>query len=191
MSVPNTELNPWRPAIKMQAIDQINLTGSNPRKHPKQQITKLANSISRFGFVVPLVVDEENFVIAGEARLLAARQLGMSDVPTICVNDLSPADKAALRIALNRLAELSEWDDATLKFELESLLENPDYPIEITGFEVADVDALLLPAEIAERAEEVPEPPMDPVTLSAPMPLLAVGMVTPGKAAICRPVFSL
>lgn len=182
MTLVNTELNPSRPAIKMQAIDQINLTGSNPRKHPKGQVKKLADSISRFGFVVPLVVDEENFVIAGEARLLAARQLGMSEVPTICVSDLSPADKSALRIALNRLAELSEWDNEILKFELESLLEDIDYPIEITGFEVADIDALLLPADVAERAEEIPEPPTEPVSVIGDLWIIGKHRVLCGDA---------
>lgn len=165
MSLANCELNPWRPVIKMQPCAQVNLAGSNPRKHPKSQIKKLAESISRFGFVVPLIVDEENYVIAGEGCLLAARQLGLPEVPTICMSDLSASDKTALRVALNRLAELSEWDDECLKLELETLLADPAYPIEITGFEVADIDALLLPAELAERLEEVPEPPAAPVSL--------------------------
>src|SRR5262245_37042821 len=80
------------------------------RTHDKNQIEQIKASISAFGFVSPLIVDQDHVLIAGQARLLAAEALGLEHVPVLRLEHLSEADTAALRIADNRLAELAGWD---------------------------------------------------------------------------------
>ncbi|HEY1631861.1 MAG TPA: DNA methyltransferase [Rhizomicrobium sp.] len=112
------------------------------RKHPRRQLKKLAYLIKQFGFVVPILVDQDNVIIAGEARVKAAQLLGLTHVPAIRVLHLTDPEVRALRIADNRLAELSDWDRATLTVELvdlDSLL--PD--INLTGFETPEIDLLI------------------------------------------------
>ena len=79
--------------------------GRATRKHPPGQIRKLAASLDRFGFVLPILIDAEHRVVAGRALLLAAKQLGLTEVPAIRVTDLSEAELRAVRLALNRMAE--------------------------------------------------------------------------------------
>lgn len=82
----------------------------NPRKHSEKQIVKLMASISQFGFAVPILVDEESVIIAGEARVEAARRLKFGEVPVIVAGQWSKAQVRAYRLADNRLAELGTWD---------------------------------------------------------------------------------
>ena len=96
-----------------------------------------------FGWLVPIVVDEEDTVLAGHGRLRAAPLLNMETVPTIQVKHLTPERKRAFMLADNRLAELAEWDDDLLTIELKELsgLEF-DFHFEVTGFETKDLDRL-------------------------------------------------
>src|SRR5262249_8136899 len=108
----------------------------HPRKHTKKQITRIARSIQRFRFNVPILVDADLKVIAGHGRLLAARQLGLSEVPTISLDHLTPAQAKAFAIADNRLAELSSWDDDLLSERLSELSRlDLDFRLDLTGFE--------------------------------------------------------
>ena len=99
----------------------------NPKTHPVKQVKKIANSISEFGFLVPVLVDADNLVIAGHGRLLAARMLGLTEVPVICVDHLTEAQVIAYRIADNKLTEC-EWDLEALESEM-ILLKDMDYYI--------------------------------------------------------------
>jgi ParB-like chromosome segregation protein Spo0J len=83
--------------------------GRQTRKHPAGQVRKLALSLSQFGFVIPILIDGENRVVAGWGLVLAATQLGLREVPAIVVTDLSDAELRALRLALNRISEDSAW----------------------------------------------------------------------------------
>ena len=118
--------------------------GRETRKHPPQQVCKLAASLERFGFVLPILVDAETRVVAGWGLVLAARRLELEEVPAVCLSDLSEADVRALRLALNRLAEDSAWDHAELSVEFSEILEC-DAQIDLTAsaFEVGEIDALL------------------------------------------------
>lgn len=104
----------------------------NNKKHPPEQIDKIAGAIAEYGFDVPIVVDEDNVILKGHGRLLAARQLGLKQVPVIIRTDLSPAQKKACRISDNKVAE-SEYDYAALKLEMESLAEM-NFDLTLTGF---------------------------------------------------------
>ena len=95
--------------IVYRRIDELKPDPANPRRHTKQQIRKIADSIRIFGFNVPVLIDREKNVVAGHGRLLACGELGWSEVPTLCLDHLTPAQVRAFRIADNRLTEISEW----------------------------------------------------------------------------------
>ena len=116
----------------------------NARKHSKKQIRQVANSIQKFGFTNPILVDASGNVIAGHCRLEAANLLGMTEVPTICIVHMTPDEIRAYRIADNKLAELAGWDPEILKIEFEYLVQlDPSFDLTLTGFEMAEIDILL------------------------------------------------
>ena len=90
-------------SIVYRRIGELKPDPANPRRHTKQQIRKIADSIRTFGFNVPVLIDRENNVVAGCGRLLACRELGWTEVPTLCLDHLTPAQARAFRIADNRL----------------------------------------------------------------------------------------
>src|SRR5665213_1616622 len=93
----------------------------NPRRHSDKQIKQIARSIETFGFVVPILVDQNNFIVAGHGRYLAAQILKLAEVPVIKLEHLIEAEVKALRIADNRLTEASEWNDELLAETLKDL----------------------------------------------------------------------
>lgn len=116
----------------------------NARTHTIKQIRQVARSIKAFGFINPIIIDENNTIIAGHARVLAAQEIGMDDVPTICVDHLSEAEKRAYILADNKIAENAGWDENLLRVELEYLTQiNIDVDVDLTGFEMAEIDILL------------------------------------------------
>ena len=116
----------------------------NPRIHRDKQIQQIARSIETFGFNVPLLVNGDRQVIAGHGRLAAAQRLGLELVPTIRLEHLSDAQLRAFMIADNRLTHISEWDDRLLAEQLKSLAKvELDFNLEITGFEMAEIDTMI------------------------------------------------
>ena len=114
----------------------------NARTHPKKQVAQIKASIESFGFTNPVLIDEENLIIAGHGRLLAAKEIGLREVPTIEVAGLSSAQQRALRLADNKIALGASWDLDVLKIELGELLEmNVD--LSLTGFSVGEIDVVL------------------------------------------------
>jgi len=131
-------------AIVYQPIDLLNPDQGNPRKHSKKQIGQIARSIRTFGFNVPILIDGDRRVIAGHGRLLAARQLGLSEVPTISLQHLTPAQAKAFAIADNRLTEIATWDDQLLGEQLRELSAlDLDFSLDVTGFEIGQIDLLI------------------------------------------------
>ena len=125
----------WRP------VEALRPDPANPRSHSPKQIRRLAQSIGAFGFNVPILVDRGLRVLAGHGRLLAARELGWREVPTILLDHLSEARARAFMIADNRLAEGALWNTELLVRQLdEILLAEPDLAIEATGFELGEID---------------------------------------------------
>jgi len=126
----------------------------NARPHSKKQIRQIADSISRFGFTNPVLVDEEERVIAGHGRVDAAALLKLGTVPVRRTRDLSEAERRAYVIADNRLAELAGWDKDLLALELDSIVGlNPDFDMSLIGFETAEIEALLNGLDSAQPAE--------------------------------------
>src|SRR5262245_3954706 len=139
---------------------------SNARKHSRKQVRQIANSIKKFGFCNPVLIDDNKQIIAGHGRVEAAKLLGIETVPTCRLSHLSGTDKRAYVLADNRLAERAGWDKELLAIELQGLIEL-DVDIELTGFETAEVDVILEEAREAMGAEsgpedEVPEPDPGP-----------------------------
>lgn len=113
-------------------LDAIKPYEKNARTHPKRQIQLLADNITRFGFTTPVLIDKDNNLIAGHGRLEAVKQLGWSDIPAVRLENLSPKEVKALRLADNQLAQMSEWDMDLVIEELKDL----DIDLqELTGFD--------------------------------------------------------
>jgi DNA modification methylase len=150
-------------AVVDRAIGELKRDPANPRLHSKKQIRQIANSIETFGFNVPVLVDAELKVIAGHGRLLACRELGWTEVPTLCLDHLTPAQARAFTIADNRLTEIATWDDRLLAQQLKDLsLLGLDFSLEVTGFEVAEIDLRIaslddMPEQDDDPADAVPE----------------------------------
>lgn len=143
--------------VNLIAIDRVIPYASNPRKN-EAAIAKLAASIKEFGFRQPIVVDSEYVVVAGHTRLLAAKQLGLAEVPVHIAEGLSPEQIKAYRIADNRITQESEWDDELLKLELGDL-ESKGFNLELTGFNLDELNNLMLPAAdgVCDSDNFVPE----------------------------------
>ena len=131
----------------------------NPRTHTAKQIKQIAASIKEFGFINPILTDSDDGIIAGHARVEAAKLIGMSDVPTVRVDHLTPAQIRAFVIADNRLAEVAGWDRELLALELQELSIELNFEVTVTGFETAEVDLLIseLTEGAADEADEIPE----------------------------------
>ena len=114
-------------------IDDLKPCAHNPKTHPAEQIEKIVRSIEEFGFLVPILIDADNSIIAGHGRLMAARKLRLYEIPTIRVDHLTEVQIRAYRIADNRLTE-SAWDLELLESEI-ATLQDMDFDIDLTGFD--------------------------------------------------------
>ena len=159
----------FAPVIELRAVKGLKSNVRNARSHNKRQVAQIAASVSEFGWMAPIVVDEDNTVLAGHGRLAAARLLDMAEVPTIPVKHLTPERKRAYMLADNRLAELAEWDEDLLAIELKELSSlEIDFDFEVTGFGACDVDRLEAPATAKPaKAEVVPELERDQAPVSS------------------------
>lgn len=127
-------------------ISEIKEYTNNPRIN-NNAIDKVAESIKQFGFMQPIVVDNNNVIIVGHTRYKAAKKLGLKEVPCIIANNLSEKKINAYRIADNKTNELSEWDISKLAYELENI-EN-----EFTGFDDSEIQAIIANIEVVENDE--------------------------------------
>ncbi|WP_127476598.1 site-specific DNA-methyltransferase [Sulfurivermis fontis] len=139
----------------------------NARQHSDAQIAQIAASIAEFGFTNPILAGSDGVIVAGHGRLAAARKLGLTQVPVVVLDHLTPTQRRALVLADNRLAELSTWDEALLRIEL-SDLQAEGFDLDLTGFD-ADALADLLAGEETTREgltedDAVPEAPVSPVS---------------------------
>ena len=138
---------------------------NNSRTHSDEQVAQIAASIKEFGFTNPILTDGDSGIIAGHGRLLAARKIGIVEVPTVELSHLSPAQKKAYIIADNKLALNAGWDEEMLAIEFAELREL-DFDIALIGFSDEEIDALEV-EEIPEGLtdeDSVPDLPIDPVT---------------------------
>ena len=136
---------------------------NNSRTHSEEQVNQIVASINEFGFTNPLLIDEKDNIIAGHGRLLASKKLKMEEVPCIVLSGLTEAQKKAYIIADNKMALNAGWDEELLKIELENLKEL-DFDLELTGFNVDELDDILgkNEEEIEIVEDEVPDVPEEP-----------------------------
>ncbi len=115
---------------------------NNSRKHSDAQIAQIAASIKEFGFMNPIIIGDDNTLIAGHGRLLAAQKLELKTVPCIRAKHLTPAQRKAYVIVDNRLSETSEWDKEMLKLEIEDISLNMNFDLSPLGFSPDEITAL-------------------------------------------------
>lgn len=127
--------------IKLLHIENLKPYTNNARNNEKA-VDVVAKSIQEFGFRNPILIDNDNQIIAGHTRLLAAKKLGLTEIPTIKVDDLTPEQVKAFRIADNKTAEYAEWNFELLARELEEL-KIADYDLSLTGFDMSEAERLL------------------------------------------------
>lgn len=125
--------------MELLEIEKIKPYERNPRKN--QDIDKVASSIKEFGFQQPIVLDKKNIIIVGHTRFLAAKKLGMKKVPCVIANKLTEAQAKAYRIADNRVAEESKWDNEKLSLELIEL-QKDNVDLDSLGFEREELDKI-------------------------------------------------
>ena len=137
----------------------------NARTHDDTQVSQIAGSIAEFGFVNPILVGDDNIIIAGHGRLMAAQQLGLDTVPVIVLHHLTEAQRRALVIADNKIAENAGWNDELLKLELEEL-GDLGFDLDVIGFSDEELDELLGNDEQPGEADEddIPEVEDEPVS---------------------------
>ncbi|WP_137179198.1 site-specific DNA-methyltransferase [Roseomonas sp. AR75] len=154
---------PWMAAkILLRPVAELRAHPGNARVHSAAQIEQIKASLLAFGFTNPLLVDEAGVLIAGHGRLEAAVALGIEKVPTIVLRHLSAAQKEALRLADNRIAENATWDQALLRDALAAAQAAPDIDLAAIGFSAAELDDILAAAGEALSDGDAPE------ALSAP-----------------------
>jgi DNA modification methylase len=134
-------------------LSELTPNPQNARKHPKHQIRQIAASIKQFGFVVPILIDRTDGIIAGHARAEAAKLLEIQEVPTILLENLTENQVKAFMLADNKLAENAVWDPDILAVELQHLVEIDEFDVTVTGFEVAEIDSIIDEAR-SEREED-------------------------------------
>ncbi len=129
--------------VVQKAVDKLIPYINNSRTHSDEQVAQIAASIKEFGWTNPILVDGENGIIAGHGRLMAARKLGYTEVPTIELKDLTETQRKAYIIADNRLALNAGWDNEMLTIELNDLLAD-GFALEMLGFDAGIVEQLLM-----------------------------------------------
>jgi len=124
--------------IERIAVETLLPYAKNSRTHSDEQVAQIAASIKEFGFNNPILIDKENTIIAGHGRLMAARRVGMADVPCIRLGHLTETQRKAYIIADNKLALNAGWDNEMLTIELEELLAD-GFAMDILGFDPAEI----------------------------------------------------
>lgn len=146
-----------RRAVVEHPIDELNPCPRNARTHSRKQLRQIANSIERFGFTNPVLIDDAGQIIAGHGRVEAAKLLGLKRVPTLTLSHLSPEEQRAYMLADNKLALNAGWDPDLLAQELQELIED-EFDLDLIGFSLAEIDVILDDAREASAAtRDAPE----------------------------------
>jgi DNA modification methylase len=179
--------------IELWVIDKLIPWARNPRTHSDAQIAQIAASIAEFGFNNPILVDTKAGIIAGHGRLLAARKLGLKEVPVIVLDHLTEAQKRAYIIADNQLALNAGWNDDLLRMELAALQEE-DFDVSLIGFADEELARLLADQEAAQGLTDedaVPELPQTPISEAGDLWILGDHKLLVGDATVPEDVAKL
>ena len=169
-------------------LDRLIPHARNARTHSEDQVAQIAGSIAEFGFVNPILVGDDGVMVAGHGRVLAARKLGLSDVPVIVLSHLTPTQRRALMIADNQIATNAGWNDEMLAAEL-AALKDEAYNLDLLGFDEAEIDRLLA-GNNDETADldEAPEPPTEPISRPGDLWICGEHRVLCGDATVLADV---
>jgi DNA modification methylase len=182
--------------LEMMPVASLAPYAANARMHPAEQVAQLAASIGEFGFNVPVLVDDAGVLIAGHGRVLAAKALGLAEVPAIRLGHLTEAQARAFRLADNQLALNSAWDESLLAAELRAL-RTDEFDLGLIGFDQAALDRLLgevAPDALAPTGDPdapAPAPPETPVTRLGDLWLLGPHRLLCGDATSAADVARL
>ena len=150
--------------VERRSIASLIPYARNARTHSPDQVDQIAASIREWGWTVPVLVDEEGGLIAGHGRVMAAKKLGLKDIPVMVAGGWSEAQKRAYVLADNKLALNAGWDNELLRIELEGLKEL-DFNLDLTGFGLDELATILADkTDGLTNPDEVPEPPADPIS---------------------------
>jgi len=169
-------MNLWKLAVERWHIDRLIPFLRNARTHSPEQIAQIAASIAEFGWTNPILVGPDDVVIAGHARLLAARKLGVSEVPVIVLGHLSETQRRALVLADNQLALNAGWDEEMLRTELKAL-EKEGLDLELVGFSDQELSELLTDPDevVAGNTDEDAAPELQETVVSEAGDLWVLG----------------
>ena len=168
-------------AVELVAIDAVKRNPRNAKQHPEQQILLIAENIRKFGVNHPPLIDENNVLIGGHARLAAAELLKLPTMPVIRLSNLSAQEKRAIALADNKLSELGTWDTEMLSLELKELtadIGELTFDYTITGFDTAEIDQLLggdPSLGKPDPADEIPSPADTGASVTKPGDLWVCG----------------
>jgi len=151
--------------IELLLVSSLIPYARNSRTHSDEQVAQIAASIREFGFTNPVLIDANGTIIAGHGRVMAAKKLGLIEVPCLRLGHLTPSQIRAYVIADNKIALNAGWDDEMLKAELLTLQEE-GFNTDLTGFSDDELNALLTVETVEGETDpdEVPEPPVEPIT---------------------------
>ena len=171
--------------IEMRPLDVLIPYARNAKQHSDVQVAQIAASIREFGWGAPILVDGQNNVIAGHGRLLAARKLGLAEVPVVPMAHLTDIQRRALILADNKIGENAGWDAELLGLELAGLME-AGFDLELTGFSAEEWDALIAGDEGGKEGltdeDAVPEVEEVPISRSGDVWLLGEHRLLCGDA---------
>src|SRR5918993_5796698 len=151
--------------VEMWPINRLVPYALNARQHSDKQIDQIAASMREFGFTNPILVDKTDGIIAGHARLAAARKLGLAGVPVIVLDHLTELQKRAYILVDNKLAENAAWDEEMLNIELQALMAE-QFDLALTGFSDAELEHLLARVDSETLGEEDAAPAAEPGAVS-------------------------
>ena len=156
----------------------------NARTHSEEQVAQIAGSIAEFGFVNPVLVGDDGVIVAGHGRVMAARKLGLFEAPVIVLSHLTPVQRRALMLADNQIATNAGWNDEMLAAELAALKDDA-FDLDLLGFDDTELDRLLaLELEPVDDADEVPEPPVEPISCPGDLWICGEHRVLCGDATV-------
>jgi DNA modification methylase len=168
--------------VERRAVASLVPYARNARTHSPDQVDQIAASIREFGWTIPVLVDEEGTLIAGHGRVMAAKKLGISQVPVMVAEGWSEAQRKAYVLADNKLALNAGWDNELLRVELEGLKEL-DFDISLTGFSGDELVSILADkTEGLTDPDQTPEPPVEPVSVLGDVWLLGNHRIVCGSS---------
>jgi len=152
-------------------IDQLQLDDLNPRVHRPAHIRQIAESIRATGYNAPILIDRKGLVLSGHGRVKACRLLGLSEIPAIRLEHLTPEQARAFSIAENRLVEAGEWDKRTLAQHFKALAAvDLDFSLEVTGFVTAEIDLMIENLDLGDPLAHGDDAPMEPAAEAVTQP---------------------